>query len=165
MIVTLSCALVLSIPITAQERREIPEFRTYGEPVSADQVDALIQNFKNAWVAQDASAFVALHAADTEWINAYARMFQDAESLGVFIEQRLFPAFDSAVARQEIANMNLVSIRYVGDDAAVVHMYTDGARGDARDEGEGLRRTHIHLVLEERQSEWKIVHTAIMDAR
>ena len=106
-----------------------------------------------------------LHADDVEWINAYARLFQDAASLGEFIEQRLFPAFDSAVSQQEIANMRAISVRYVGDDAAVVHMYTDGERGVSRNAGKKMRRTHIHLVLEKQQCDWKIVHTAIMDAR
>jgi hypothetical protein len=46
-----------------------------------------------------------------------------------------------------------------------VHLYTDGQRGESRNEGEQLRRTHIHLVLERKVRDWKIVHTAIMDAR
>ena len=166
--IALVCALILAFPASAQERRATPDFRTYGEPGSAADaagIDALIQNFKDAWGRQDTEAFIALHADDVEWINAYARLFQDAASLGVFIEQRLFPAFDSAVSRQEIANMKAISVRYVGNDAAVVHMYTDGERGRSRNEGEDMRRTHLHLVLEKQQSDWKIVHTAIMDAR
>ena len=168
LVLVLAPILILSLPAAGQERRAIPEFRAYGEPASAADaagIDALIQNFKDAWGRQDTEAFIALHADDVEWINAYARLFQDAASLAVFIEQRLFPAFDSAVSRQEITNMRAVSIRYVGDDAAVVHMYTDGERGESRNEGEDMRRTHIHLVLEKQQSAWKIVHTAIMDAR
>ena len=61
--------------------------------------------------------------------------------------------------------MRAISVRYVGDDAAVVHMYTDGERGVSRNAGKKMRRTHIHLVLEKQQCDWKIVHTAIMDAR
>lgn len=152
----------------AQERREIPDFRTYGEPESvadAGRVDTLIQEFKDTWKRQDTVAFIALHADNVEWINAYARLIRDAPPLNEFIGERLFPAFDSAVSREEIANMRLISIRYLGTDAAVVHLYTDGARGASRNSGEKMRRTHIHLVLEKRNADWKIVHTAIMDAR
>lgn len=164
----LACVAILTLPAFAQERRVIPDFRTYGEPESATDtagVDALIQNYKDTWGQQDAEAFIALHSDDIEWINAYARLFQDAASLREFIEHRLFPAFDSAVSRQEIANMKVISIRYVGDDAAVVHMFTDGKRGQSRNKDEEMRRTHIRLVLEQQKSDWKIIHTAIMDAR
>ena len=53
----------------------------------------------------------------------------------------------------------------LGDDAAVVHMYTEGERGAPRNEGERLRRTHFHLVLGMQKDAWKVVHTAIMDPR
>jgi hypothetical protein len=77
----------------------------------------------------------------------------------------LFPAFGANTSKQEAANMRTISIRYLGDDAAVVHMYTEGERGAPRTEGEKLRRTHFHLVLSEQQEDWKIVHTVIMDPR
>lgn len=153
---------------SAQERRQVPEFRTYGTPASqaaVQDIDALIESYKSAWSRQDADALVALHADDVEWINAYARMFQGAEPLRTFLKERLFPAFDPAVSRQEVANMKTISIRYLGDDAAVVHLFTDGQRGPSRNEGEALRRTHLHLVLEEQSAGWRVAHTAIMDAR
>ncbi len=152
----------------SQERREVPEFRTYGTPSSqtvAREIDAFIESYKSAWGRQDADALAALHADDVEWINAYARMFQGAEPLRSFLKERLFPAFDPAVSRQEAANMKTISIRYLGDDAAVVHLYTDGQRGPSRTEGESLRRTHLHLVLQKQTAGWKVAHTAIMDAR
>ena len=61
--------------------------------------------------------------------------------------------------------MQTVSIRYLGDDAAVIHTYTEGQRGPSRNEDEELRRTHVHLVLGKQNGVWKIFHTAIMDAR
>jgi uncharacterized protein (TIGR02246 family) len=164
----LLAAALLALPGAAQERREIPAARTYGEPANSAErsaIEALIEQYKDAWSRQDTQAWIALHAADTEWINAYARMFQGAMPLAGFIEHRLFPAFDSSASRQEIANMRTISVRYMGDDAAVVHMYTDGPRGPSRNAGESLRRTHLHLVLSKSSSVWKIVHTAIMDAR
>ena len=95
----------------AQERREVPEFRTYGTPSSqtaARDIDAFLENYKSAWGRQDADALVALHTDDVEWINAYARMFQGAEPLRAFLKERLFPAFDPAVSRQEAANMKTI---------------------------------------------------------
>ena len=157
--------MIVSLSATAQERREVPALRTFGEPASTadvDAIEALIAEYKSAWGREDADALMRLHADDVEWINAYARMFRGSEPLGNFLRERLFPAFDAAVSREEASNMKLVSTRYVGSDAAVVHMYTDGARLPAGERGR--RRTHLHLVLERRGESWKIVHTAIMDA-
>ncbi|WP_198683039.1 YybH family protein [Peristeroidobacter agariperforans] len=166
--VLLCVALGGAASAPAQERRQIPEFRTYGRPASTEDeraVDALIRNFEEAWGRQDTSALVALHAEDVEWTNAYARIIQGAEPLGRFLEQRLFPGFDPAVSRQEAANMKIISKRFIGSDAAVVHLYTDGQRGASRNANEETRRTHMHLVLERKEAGWRIVHTAIMDAR
>jgi len=157
-----------AVPAMAQERREIPEFRTYGEPASNMQVAAIetaLRRFRESWASQDAAAFMALHSDDTEWINAYARIFRGAEPLGDFIENRLFPAFGPLVSREEIADMRPISIRYLSGESVVVHLYTDGSRGQSRNEGEEYRRTHVHLVLDRRGDEWQIVHTVIMDAR
>jgi uncharacterized protein (TIGR02246 family) len=166
---TIFAALVLAVPGAAQERRHIPtDVRTYGEPASAadrSAIDALIRQYRDAWSRQDTQAWVSLHSDDTEWINAYARMFQGSAPLAEFIEHKLFPEFDPSVSKREAANMRMISIRYMGDDAAVVHMYTESPRGPSRTEGEDLRRTHFHLVLSESGEEWRIVHTAIMDAR
>lgn len=167
-VLVIAATLMLAPTAAAAERREIPAFRSYGEPASPDdaaRIDGLVERFRTTWATQDADALIALHAEDVEWINAYARMFQGSQPLADFLVHRLFPAFDPAVSRQEAANMKTISVRYLGDDAAVIHMYTDGQRGPSRNEGEDMRRTHIHLVLAKQGSEWKIVHTAIMDAR
>ena len=167
-VVVFLATLLVTLPLEAQERRDIPAVRTYGEPGSLGDrsaIQTLIEKYRDAWSRQDTDAFIALHAEDTEWINAYARLFQGAAPLAEFIEDRLFPAFDSSTSRQEIANMRTISVRYLGDDVAVVHMYTESERGASRNEDEDVRRTHLHLVLDKQNMAWKIVHTAIMDAR
>lgn len=159
----------------AAERREVPEFAEFGNPADSTrmEVHSLVDTFKSTWAAQDTDNHLKLFADDSEWINAYARMFRGTEELGVFLRERLFPNFASAVSQEEIRNARLVSIRYLNDDAAVIHMVTDGSRGPSTIEGELLRRTHIHIVAERigpetgqrTDSGWQIVHTAIMDAR
>jgi uncharacterized protein (TIGR02246 family) len=156
-----------SSSLHAQERREVPPATVHGSPVSvgdAQDIQQLVDDFRAAWSRQDTEALMALHSDDVEWINAYARMFQGAQSLAQFLENRLFPNFPPEVSRGEAANMQLISTRYM-ENAAVIHMYTDGERGDSRNAGEDMRRTHLHLVLERQSAGWRIVHTAIMDAR
>ena len=152
----------------AQERREIPEYRTYGEaasPAHRDEVAALLDAYREAWAAQDAEALMAIHAPDAEWINAYARIFQHTQPPRAPPQPRLFPAFPPALSRQDVATTPLISIRYVGDDAVIAHYFTDGNRGASRNDGEAMRRTHFHFVMERRAEGWRIVHTVIMEAR
>lgn len=160
-------AVMLATVVHAQERRAVPEFHTYGKPADAGDASAiqiLIQQYWTSWKQQDSEGLGRLHAEDVEWINAYARLIRGAAPLAEFLKTRLFPGFDPEVSAAEAANMRLISLRYIGETGAVVHMYTEGQRGPSRNDSETLRRTHIHLVLEKRAN-WLIVHTAVMDAR
>lgn len=151
-----------------QQRWQVPEFRVFGEPSSqadAKAIDALMQEFKEAWSAQQTERLLNTHARDVEWVNAYARIFRGTEALQVFLDETLFPAFEPDISRGEADSMTPISRRYVGDSAAVLHWYTDGRRGRSRNEGENPRRTHLHFVLGKQDGSWKIVHLAIFDAR
>lgn len=159
---------LLSSALVAQERRQVPDIAIFGEPATPSQMTAiedLIEQYRTSWGQQDVAALASLHIEDTEWINAYARVLRGVDELAAFIETRLFPAFEPAVSEQEAANMKLISIRFLSAKAAVVHMYTDGTRGPSRNAEESHRRTHIHIVTVWQGDQWKIAHTAIMDAR
>jgi len=166
-------ALAIALPLLAtdaqaQERREIPAYREIGIEAGSDQRQALLdflRSYRDAWSEEDTDAFIALHTDDSEWINAYSRMFTDASSLAEFLETRLFPAFGPGVSRTEAENMAMISMRALGEDAAVLHLYTDGNRGPSAVASRELRRTHFHLVLVRQSGHWKVAHTAIMDAR
>ena len=151
----------------AAERRQLMEFIEVGSPRAEARaaVNKLIEAFTHSWASQDVEAHMAMFSEDAEWINAYARMFRGKDELSVFLEQRLFPNWPINVSQQEMANAIMISVRYLGDDAAVIHMATDGQRGPSTISDELLRRTHLHLVAEERDGDWFIVHIAIMDAR
>lgn len=152
----------------AQERWEIPEYKIYGAPskeADAIAIDTLMKTFRAAWEAEDAETVADFHSNNVEWINAYARIFQSSDALEKFLEERLFPAFRASASESESRNMKSISRRYLGDDAAVLHFYTDGSRGKSINEGQDLRRTHFHFVLEKNCDNWTIAHVAIMDAR
>lgn len=151
-----------------QERREVPEFQVFGEPASpadAAAIDAVMNEFKDAWANQDVRRLAQIHTRDVEWTNAYARIIRGSDALADFLENVLFPAFDPRVSREEIMGATPVSVRYLGRDAAVVHWYTDSGRGDPRDSDEDARRTHIHFVLGREDGVWRIADEIIMDAR
>ncbi|WP_299769580.1 DUF4440 domain-containing protein [uncultured Tateyamaria sp.] len=172
--IALAAAIACAIPFVgqdtslAQERHEVPPFRTYGavsDQAHADSIVQFLAAFRTAWAGQDIDALTRLHASDTEWINAYARIFQGRAPLMNFLRDNLFPTFGSEVSQTEMQALKPISIRYLGEYAAVLHLYADSRRGASRNPGEDLRRTHIHLVLNLDRQGWQIVHTAIMDAR
>jgi len=160
--------LLVFMPLgNAAERRELPEFLELGSysEDSKHAVAELLSDFKESWANQDVEAHMSLFADDAEWLNAYARMFRGKEELAIFLEDRLFTNFDASVSREEMENAILISIRHLGDEAAVIHIATDGRRGPSAIPGELTRRTHIHLTVKKQNDRWLIVHTAIMDAR
>lgn len=151
-----------------QDRREIPDYRTYGTIPSQEDLDeiaALLQAFKAAWSNQNTSNLMSLHSEDTEWINAFGRMFQSRVDLKEFISNRLFPNFPAATSKGEMDNLRLISTRYIGESVVIFHLYTESDRGASRNVDEELRRTHMHLVLAKSTGDWKIEHTAIFDVR
>ncbi len=170
LIISFVTAAIFAMPgvAGAQERWNVPDFAVFGEPASADQaadVMATFEAFRAAWGAQDLEAAMALHAPDVEWINAFARTIRTAESLEAFLGERVFTAVPPAIAQGEAEGMTLLSARYLGDDVAVLHAFTESERGASRTSAEDSRRTHIHLVLENQAERWLIVHAAIFDAR
>lgn len=164
--VAAASSALAAAPTVAQERGQVPAFRAFDCPSAAvENLDAWVERYSTAWADQDAMAVAALHARDTEWINAYGRQFQDAAELRAFLDQRLFPAFDPAISREEAAALRKVSYRCLAGGGAVVHLYGEGRRGPSRNAGEDVRRTHTHLVLNRQGDDWRVVHTAIMDVR
>lgn len=157
-----------ALSVRGQDRWQIPPYQVFGTPaVSSDAlaIETLMEHFKAAWAKQDTKAILTTHAQDIEWINAYARIFRGTDALQVFLQDRLFPAFNPAVSKEEVNNMKAISLRYIGNDAALLHWYTDGHRGTSRNKDGKARRTHLHFVLGKKNGEWKIVHLAIFDAR
>jgi ketosteroid isomerase-like protein len=160
-----------------EEYAPLPEFRVFGEPATASDEAAiadLMRRFGEAWSSQDVDGAVEAYVQDAEWINAFADVYRGHEELrGQFA--RLFERFESAPdeaddeeereASRPSMKRERLSLRYIGDDAAVIHSYTESDWGVNRD-GEGLRRVHMTYVLEKQQDgKWLIAHQMIMDAR
>lgn len=144
----------------AQERGEIPPLEHFGGEVDATLSDFIVQ-YERAWRSLDAEYFANLHSEDTEWTNAFARIFRTRNNLAAFLKNRLFPQFKTLLKSQSSITLQTISTRSVSESAAVAHLYTDLDFANS----ETPRRVHFHLVLERQNDQWKIVHTAIMDPR
>ncbi len=150
----------------AQQRGEIPEYKVFGAAQNqqeAEQIARLVNDYQSAWSELDAQKLIALHTSNTEWTNAFARMFQDSKSLEAFLEKRLFPQFKQMFSKNQTLTFKPVSLRYLGTDAAVIHLYIEFQTDSSRPEI--IRRTHFHLVAQQIGPTWKIAHTSIMDPR
>ena len=160
-----------------KEYAPLPEYRVFGVPASASDEKAIVdlmRRFGQAWGTQDVDGTVEAYAKDAEWVNAFADVYRGHEELrGQFT--RLFKRFESgpgaagkAEGKEEskpAMKRGQLSLRYIGDAAAVVHGYTESDWGVNRD-GSGVRRVHITYVLEKQQDgQWLIAHQMIMDAR
>jgi uncharacterized protein (TIGR02246 family) len=159
------------------EYAPLPEFRVFGAPATAADEAAIaevMRRFGQAWSTQDVDGAVEAYTEDAEWINAFADVYRGHEELrGQFT--RLFERFESgrdeAASREAtdapkpVMKRGQLSLRFIGDDAAIIHGYTESDWGVNRD-GSGLRRVHMTYVLEKQQDgKWLIAHHMIMDAR
>lgn len=162
-------ALCAAAGAGAQERWAVPEYRVVGQAASeadARALDALLARYRAAWSAQDADALAALHTPDTEWTNAFARIIQGNDALRAFLGERMFPGFPREVSEAEAESLTPISLRFMGDDAAIWHIYATSRRNGGRDDPEAARRVHFHLVAAKGEDQtWRIAHTAIFDAR
>ncbi len=154
-------AVTASFHSGAQDRREIPPFKAIGEPADQQvkEIQLVLEKYRRAWNQLDADTLSELHSQDTEWINAYARIFRGRKPLQEFLTTRLFPQFSQQLTNGLNLDIQAISIRYLSEKIVVAHLFTDFQL-----EGEAARRTHFHLVFEDQEHGWKIVHTAIMDA-
>lgn len=171
------------IPVQAEEViiedefATIPDYRVFGEPPSPGDEEAALdtmQRFGMAWGTQDVDGAVATYTDDAEWVNAFADVYRGHEEIrGQFTQ--LFERFESGPdqdgedgapdAEEPMMKRGIISLRFIGEKAAVVHSYTESSWGRNRD-GDGPRRVHITFVLEKQDDgEWLIAHQMIMDAR
>lgn len=165
----LSC--LLAAPCFGQDSPEadlsdLPEYRVFGEAASAEDAEAItsvMQRLGQAWGSGDADAVAALYAEDAEWTNAFGNVIRSPAELRAFLAS-MFSQDAPGTSASELSSYRPLSLRYVGDNVAIVHGVVTSTREDARS-GEGLRRVHNTYVLTNESGDWQIIHHIIMDAR
>lgn len=163
--------VLLPAPAFAQEgpppgsSSKLPEYRVFGEatPKDAEAIGMLMRQFSEARQGGDAARTAAFFADDVEWTNAFGDVVRGSDNLQKFLDW-LFSQDEKGTTEGEAMKYRPVSIRYLGDDVAVLHGMTLSTRGEARS-GEGPRRVHLTFVLAKQNEKWRIVYQMIMDAR
>lgn len=164
-------AALLPAPGFAQEgpppgsSSQLPEYRVFGEatPKDAEAIRMLMRQFGEARQSGDGERTAAFFAEDVEWTNAFGDVVRGSDNLQKFLDW-LFSQDEEGTTEGETMEYRPVSIRYLGDDVAVLHGMTLSTRGEARS-GEGPRRVHLTFVLAKQSETWRIVYQMIMDAR
>lgn len=149
-----------------ESRRFVPASMTFGQPATAGDaaaIDRLMANFNEAWAKQDVAGVLAAYAPDAEWTNAFGTVARGHDELDDFLSA-LFARFPASTGAEESARGQRVSIRYLGDEVAVIHNVTESSRGSSRT-GRSVRHVHITYVLHRGDAGWRIAHQMIMDAR
>jgi uncharacterized protein (TIGR02246 family) len=143
-----------------------PEYKVFGEPPSeqdAQAISSLMRRFGQARSANDAKGAAAAFSDDAEWTNAFGDVVRGSANLEKFLAW-LFAGDEPGTTQGESTSYKPLSIRYLGDDVAILHGMTQSTRGPARS-GEGPRRVHLTWVVAKDNDEWRIVHQMIADAR
>jgi ketosteroid isomerase-like protein len=174
----LACSPALAEEHVQEGYAPIPEFVVFGE--AADDRDSeaifnLMRRFGQAWGSQDVDGLMTVYAEDAEWTNAFGDVRRGHDELREQFTW-LFKRFESGEdagdeeetqedeSTEPEMKRGSISLRYLGDDAAVFHTYTESNWGVNRD-GDGLRRVYVSYVLEKKDGAWLIAHQTITDAR
>lgn len=149
----------------AQTFYPLPDYREYGKPDSrsqAQELDAFINEFRQAWHTQDALAVAGLHTPDVEWINAFGRTFRGRDNLEEFLATNLFPGFSPNEWQQAMDSYRPISRHYLGD-VVVINSQLHSSPGSAT-EGD-QRRVSLNFVLIKQAGQWQISQQVISDIR
>ena len=158
---------MLLISLTAKaEYYPALDYRVFGQPASTSdkvEIDKLMEQFWAAWSSQDATGVADTHTVDTEWTNAFGRSFRGSQELKEFLEERLFPMFDSDVSKQEARSYQPISRRYIGSSTAVISGRIASDRGSSV--GSTNRKIQFTFIVEKAKNDWKISNQIITDLR
>ncbi|MEM1381720.1 MAG: SgcJ/EcaC family oxidoreductase [Pseudomonadota bacterium] len=161
-----ACATTDLSEADLQPYEPLPAYQTIGAPASEEDrraISTLLTMTGQAWAEGDAKMFAKGYADDAEWMNAFGQIRRSASSIEAYLTE-LFAEAPDGLGEDEAANFVPISMRYVGDNVAIVHFATTSVRAGVLP-GADERRVHTTVVMEKRDDGWTIVHEHISDAR
>jgi uncharacterized protein (TIGR02246 family) len=119
--------------------------------ISMKHPEEIAEEFKKAWNSHEMASLASLFCEDATFINRfghYVRGVQEIVSLHAPIHETIYS--DSTMENEVIATIAL------GDDAAVVHLWSRLTVGNAHPAGPHAVDTVILAVLRLRSDDWLI---------
>jgi len=134
-----------------------PEFRYFREPASPEDRAAirdLMRRYGDARRSHDAKALAATFAEDAELTNGFGDVIRGSDNIERFMTWVFaHDDRDAGMAQAPLEIYRPLSVRYLGDDVAIVHGMTQSASG-----GGPQSSHHQTWVLSKENAQWRIVH-------
>jgi uncharacterized protein (TIGR02246 family) len=126
-------------------------------------IGELLMTLASGFRELDASRLENMYADDADWTNAFGTSRHGREAIIAYLKE-LFS--DPRFRAGKLIGQPQVSMRFVGDDVAVVKTYIEREGQQKVGGGElPVRRNHSLKVLVKRDGRWLILSEMYMDAR
>ena len=170
-----SLSKIFAQETTDSLRANYPEYKVYGNLTSDKEEEALWEVMEKLYKGArtgDAELAASCFAADAEWTNAFGNTQRGRENI-LKRFQWLFEKFNFGSDHASTENERTdekenrggdnISVRYLGDDVAVLHGIGFSTVGN--DSEQAIRKIHTITVLAKQHGKWEVVHSTIMDER
>jgi uncharacterized protein (TIGR02246 family) len=123
-----------------------------GERVDRDTgPEGVVARFEAAWNAHDMDAFGRLFHADASFVNRFGTYWRGVDQI-VAGHARIY----ASIYRDSTLSNDPPDVDRIGEDVAILHVWSRLAAGAAHPAGPHLTDTHILAVVTRRDGEWRI---------
>lgn len=107
--------------------------------------------FQSAWNAHDMDALGGLFTADATFVNRFGRLVRGGDEIVA-----MHAPIHETVYRDSTLDNEIIDVRYLGEDVAIVHFWSRLSAGAAHPAGPHEVDTLIQAVLTKQVSNWLI---------
>jgi uncharacterized protein (TIGR02246 family) len=107
--------------------------------------------FQSVWNAHDMNALGALFTPDATFVNRFGHFVRGIQEIIA-----LHAPIHETIYRDSTLGNELIDVRYIGDDVAIVHFWSRLSAGTAHPAGPHQVDTLILAVLRKYKSAWRI---------
>ncbi|MDA1361840.1 SgcJ/EcaC family oxidoreductase [Glycomyces luteolus] len=129
-----------------------------------EAVEAVIRDTVAAWNAGDATAYGACFTADATYVTWVGTRYQGRQEIA-----RAHAALFRMFLKGSTLADEIVAVRFIGPDAAIVSSNGDVVKGGKRPEGVKLTKAQTYTIVREADGHWRIAsfhntkHKALME--
>lgn len=107
--------------------------------------------FQSAWNAHDMAALGSLFTTDATFVNRFGHYVRGVDEIIALHA----PIHETIYSDSTLEN-DLIDVRYIGEDVAIVHFWSRLSAGAAHPAGVHQVDTLILAVLTKQENEWRI---------
>jgi uncharacterized protein (TIGR02246 family) len=119
-------------------------------PVLANPDDAAVA-FQSAWNAHDMHALGGMFTPDATFVNRFGRLVRGADEIVA-----MHAPIHETVYRDSTLENEVIDVRHIGEDVAIVHFWSRLSAGDHHPAGPHQVDTLVLAVLTKQETGWLI---------